>query len=325
VSPVRLTVLLLGPFLILASCLALCSPRPDPEQAAFVARVHAAEQTAAQHDAVDDRRLASQCSSILRDLQDELPGFTCLSRSPFVLAGTPDAGQLAEIHDRTVLPVARALWRAYCDRRPDQPITIVVVSDEAEYRDVAQKLDGYHVGAYSAYYNRAARRIVLRLSSGPGTLAHELTHALIQFDFPDLPEWLDEGLASLQEETSFTDDGLLLVPESNWRSHLLKQAVESGQCPSLEGLVKTQSFRGEGEGLHYAYVRCLCLYLHERNLLSHFYRKFRANVHRDPSGLKTLCELLDAPNCQAIDLNFQTWVEKRLSSSSRHGVDREVK
>lgn len=311
-SPVRLAVLTLGPLAILCACFALSRPLGDPEQIAFLARIHAAEHRSARIDEATSDQLDAACRTAEQDLRTRLPqGFVTLVRPPFVLAGDIDAERLAALHDNAVRPVARALWRAYFDRTPDGPVTLVVLATDERYRQIARDLDGYDVTSYAAYYNRDARRIVFTVGSGSGTLAHELTHALVQFDFPDLPEWLDEGLAALHEETAFSDDGLFLEPQSNWRCRLLKEAAVRNRLPALEDLVRTQSFRGEGEGLNYAYVRGLCLYLHERGLLAPYYRKFRSRAVLDPSGLKTLCDVAETSQPADIDRGFAEWLSQQ--------------
>lgn len=311
-SPLRLAVLTLGPVAILFASYGLSQPLGDPEQAAFLARVQAAETRSARIEAASADQLNSACRRTEQALRDKFPdGFVTLVRPPFVIAGDIEPDRLAALHDNALHPTARALWRTYCDRTPDGPVTVVVLATDERYRQIARDLDGYDVTSYAAYYNREARRIVLTVGSGSGTLAHELTHALVQFDFPDLPEWLDEGLAALHEETAFSDDGLFLEPQSNWRCRLLAEAAAKNRLPALADLVRTQSFRGEGEGLNYAYVRGLCFYLHERGLLSHYYRKFRDRAVFDPSGLHTLCDAMDAKDASEIDRQFSEWLAHR--------------
>jgi hypothetical protein len=125
-----------------------------------------------------------------------------------------------------------------------------------------------------------------------------------------MPEWFDEGLAALHEESDFSDDGLQLKGLHNWRLTLLREAQQRQRAPSLEWLIKNHSFRGEGEGLNYALVRYFCMYLQEREMLSHFYRKFRGNVSRDPEGLQTLCVLLGAGSGAEIDRDFSNWLRQ---------------
>jgi hypothetical protein len=146
------------------------------------------------------------------------------------------------------------------------------------------------------------------LETGRGTLAHELAHLLALFDFPNMPEWFDEGLAALHEEAEFADDGLTIIGRSNWRSRLLRGALERDAIPRLEDVIRNPAFRGEGEGLNYAVVRAFCHYLQHRQMLSNFYRKFRDGVDNDPNGLATLCELLGVRSIAEIEREFRDWV-----------------
>lgn len=281
----------------------------DPHQAAFVARVAAADARTATSRAANDAALHDACGLVAGELRPKLPeAWRVVVREPFVIASDLGFAEVDRIHRDAIVPVTSALWRCYFDRRPDKPITLVLLGDEAAYQEAAMKLDRYEPIAYAGYYQRSERRIVLNLASGYGTLTHELCHALAQFDFPELPEWLDEGLAALHEETQFSDDRLQLIGLANWRCKLLPVAIQSGELPSLHQVINRHSFRGEGEGLNYALVRSFCRYLQHRGLLTHYYRKFRAAHHADPSGLHTLCEVLGVSTCDEIDASFRAWI-----------------
>lgn len=305
----RLCVLILGPLPLVAFSYAMSVPGADPQEVEFATRVAAADARSAKASTDERVILTEACSQALAELQPKLPA-NCrgIVRIPFVIAGDYTTEQLEKLHSQALVPMTQALWRAYFDRRPDQPIIIVVLHDDATYHDVAQRLDQHESTSYAGYYQRTERRMVLNLANGYGTVAHELSHALAQFDFPDMPVWFDEGLASLHEETVFSDDGLMLLGASNWRSKLLPQAVRSRQLPSLESVITRQTFRGEGEGLNYAQVRSFCCYLQQRGMLSHFYRKFRNSVQNDPSGINTLCELLGATSCEEVERDFHKWI-----------------
>jgi hypothetical protein len=98
-----------------------------------------------------------------------------------------------------------------------------------------------------------------------------------------------------------------MVGTDNWRTRLLREALHQGELPTLESVIASPAFRGEGEGLNYAVVRCFCQYLQERGLLSHFYRKFRGAAHEDPDGIATLCELLGCASLAEVDRDFRRW------------------
>ncbi len=305
----RFVVLSLGPPAILAAAYALCFPAAGREQATQTALLVDAETRAALARSGRQDGLGEACAEAARDVLSNLPSSTrIVIRPPFIIAGDLPEADLERLYDEAVLPVTRGLWRSYFDRRPDAPVTIVALSSEAGFATAAAELDGYESSAYAGYTQRGKRRIVVNLATGRGTLAHELSHMLALFDFPDMPEWFDEGLASLHEDAIFSDDGLTLIGVSNWRSRLLHDALGRNQLPALEAVIRNPAFRGEGEGLNYALVRGFCHFLQERGLLSHFYRKFRDGVQDDPSGIVTLCELLNVATMSEVDRQFHDWL-----------------
>lgn len=229
-------------------------------------------------------------------------------RPPFILAGDISVKSLDQHYRKTILPTARALQLAYFDTQPTEPITILLYANEKAYQAASLKLDGRNSTNYYGYYIRTDRRIVLNVQTGAGTLAHELTHALAHFDFPEIPEWFDEGLAAVYEEADFSDDGLRLVGVSNWRLNHLLHAMQKQQLQSLEALISARKIRSDREAIDYAHARYFCLYLQERGLLPSFYRKFKMNSADDPSGLKTLREMFDKSNLDSVDRDYRQWV-----------------
>jgi hypothetical protein len=309
VTRTRLLILALGPLALIGAAYAISRPEAGRSRIEFSARIAQAEKRAARARANEHDVLTEACRVAAAELRSRLPSeYNCLIRTPFVLAGDFSESELDDLDRRAVRPVAEALWRTYFDRRPDQPITIVALRNEDSYRVAARNLDAYEPSAYAGYTQRGERRIVFNAATGAGTLSHELCHVLALFDFPDMPEWFDEGLASLHEETQFSADGLTLTGVPNWRCRLLARALDTPTFPAPTDLIRSHSFRGEGEGLNYAAMRGFCLYLQERGLLTHYYRKFRLAVGDDPSGLHTLSELLGVDSVETIDRDFRTWM-----------------
>jgi hypothetical protein len=264
----------------------------------------------------DSRELERNCQLLAAQLQDQLPEAVHFTvHSPFVLLGDFPAHELDDLYQGFVRDTARALWRQFFDRQPDEPVAIIVLRNPDCYAAIAARLDGCDPTAYPGYTQRHHRRIVCNLQTGRGTLSHELTHILALFDFPTMPEWFDEGLASLYENASFSDDGLILVGERNWRSEIVTEAWERNQLPAIETLVRSADFRGDDEGLNYAVARSLCLFLQERGVLSHYYRKLRSSCQEDPRGEKTLCAVLDARTLAEVDRQFREWLETNLRAA----------
>ncbi|MBI5760186.1 MAG: hypothetical protein HZA46_16840 [Planctomycetales bacterium] len=304
--------LTLGPVIIIAVAYTVSFTKPSQAERVHAARLSAAGNRFAHERALREQSLLKQCGHTADSLSPKLPA-SCriVLRPPFVIAGDCDEDVLERAYRETILPISNALWRTYFDHRPIVPITIVLLSNDEAYHDVARRLDGNTVRSYDGYYQRSARRMVLNISTGTGTLAHELCHALAEFDCPEMPEWFDEGLASLHEETAFTDDGLQLVGQPNWRLRLLPDAIRSGELPTVQQLLTRQAFRSHGEGLSYAHAQALCLYLQDRGLLAAYYRKLKANVRNDPRGVKTLYELLGHSSCEPLEREFVAWVKRQ--------------
>lgn len=315
-------ILVFGPVLLIGGCYFLTIGRSeasapsasDPKAPAQfdLAELEVAADAGLVSPAVRNRsstRIETLCDTRARQLSRHLAEeHRIIVRAPYVLAGDLSEEELDYHYTETILPTARALQLAFFDAPQNEPITILLFSSERAYRDAASRLDRRNTTNYYGYYIRSDRRIVLNIGTGEGTLSHELAHALGHFDFPNMPEWFDEGFASVYEEAEFTDDGLQLMGVSNWRLNHLLHAMQQRKLQTLEALVTSRRIRSERQDVDYAHSRYFCLYLQERGLLPFFYRKFRANVDRDPSGLRTLCEIFDTPSLDPIDRDFRKWV-----------------
>ena len=291
-TPRRAIILALGPIVIVSVCYWLTLADGIESAPASGSETGTPEEFLPAAGKPQDR-LREACEQTAAELRRRL-GSECrvIVRKPFVLAGDLPDAVLDEHYRTTIVPTVRALATCYFDRESDEPISILMFSNEKNYRRSAAQIDGKSRASYHGYYEKQTRRIVLNIATGNGTLAHELTHALAHFDFPNMPEWFDEGLASLNEQSRFSDDGLQLFGLPNWRINYLLLAMQHGRLRSIHALVTDPAFGTQQEAVDYAQARYLCLYLQERGLLSHFYRKLRANtVHRFPLGYCAVAEL----------------------------------
>jgi hypothetical protein len=267
---------------------------------------------------VPDSRLIEQCQRTREALMRRLGvRFSSIVRTPFVIVGDATESDLNRLFRETIAPTARALAIAFFDRPPDRPISIVLLSGDSSYQSCALQLDGQRRAAFAGYYERRDHRIVVNVATGKGTIAHELAHALGHFDFPEMPEWFDEGLAALHEDARFSADHLRITGLPNWRKRDLLPAAKKGTLQSLEELITAARVRPNRQAVDYAHARYFCLFLQERGLLEPFYRKFRSSVANDPTGLRTIQALLDVGDLTPIDDEFRRWLQE-LDRKSAH-------
>lgn len=266
------------------------------------------------------------------------PECASYAAAPFVLAGDLDEATLRQHYERTVRPAAEALKAQYFRAPPDAPIVLLLFSDQRAYVHYARELFGDEGVSVYGYYKPDRRLVIADLGTGGGTLVHELTHALLDFDFADAPVWFNEGLASLHEESRFvaTTRGLAIEGLDNWRLTGLQAALADGELRPLRSLIADADFRRGRIGLNYAQARYFCLYLQERGLTTKLYTALRdgtapvaplrdgtaAESAPDPTGLAAVEHVLwgrpaTAADWERLDAEFRTWVAGReLPSTS---------
>jgi hypothetical protein len=213
---------------------------------------------------------------------------------PFVVAGNLPAAEVEGYAKYTVLRSANALWSSFIKAKPDQVIAVLLFSDEKSYRSWAQKLFNDTNVAFYGYYKPDERTLVMNISTGGGTLVHELTHALVVYDFPDQPQWFNEGLASLYEQCNIAEDRI--VGLVNWRLKGLRDAMDAGKLRPLRELV------------NYAQARYFCQHMQEKGLLAKFYAYLRDNNNGDEASVKAV-EHVFGRKIEEVEKDFLAWVK----------------
>ena len=327
----QLLILLLGPVPIVTGSLALSrwarpnpevAPKPNhvvmfadksladevPATAAAIKPNRPALQGAAEKDlAVDCRKTASQIGAKL--------GAECsvAVHSPFVVAGDLSRQELDRWMRDTIGPASRAMANCYFSKPPTRPITVLLFRSEESYNHYAKEVFGDEGISVYGYYKPNLRTLVMNIGTGGGTLVHELTHALIDFDFPEAPDWFNEGLASLHEQCSIRPDESGIDGLENWRLRGLQETIRRGKLRSLEALIYDKDFRGAEVGLNYAQARYFCLYLQRSenprgtDVLPEFYRSLRAGRTVDPRGASALRKVFPELSWAELDKEFQAW------------------
>ena len=206
-------------------------------------------------------------------LKKRLPeGFSVFVERPFVVVGDGTAADVKSISERTVKWAVERLKGDFFQRDPDEIITIWLFKDDASYRGHARQLFGDEPTTPYGYYLAGQRALVMNISTGTGTLVHEIVHPFVRANFPRCPAWFNEGLGSLYEQCGERDGHI--VGHTNWRLAGLQRAIRAGSVPSFRELTGTtdRQFYNEDKGTNYAQARYLCYYLQEQGKLREFYR-----------------------------------------------------
>lgn len=215
-------------------------------------------------------------------------GLSVLVEPPFVIVGNEGPTELRRHAEGTVRWAVERLERDYFDAAPLDIVEVWLLGDDESYRAHALAVFGDRPDTPYGYFTPQHQVIVMNIATGGGTLVHELVHPYIASDFPRCPSWLNEGLASLYEQCSDRDGRIWGL--TNWRLAGLQATIEAGELPSFTTLLSTSrdEFYEQDPGSNYAQARYLCYHLQEEGSLRAFYRDFRRDVGRDPTGLATL-------------------------------------
>lgn len=283
--------------------------------------------SAPNHDRAAHSDLPAACNQMVeywhRLLSDD---GHAIGRPPFVLAGTLSEAALQTWYEETVRPASLVLGRQYFDRCPDWPIIILLFHDEATYRAEAERLFGDREISRHGYYRPHLHTMLVNVSDGRSALLHELTHALMAFDFPEAPAWLREGLSTLYEDCRIDAASVSLVPQSKSRKKTLEEAFRQGYLPSLESLLCETRFDGPDGPVYYALARHFCLYLEHHGEMASVYRAIRAAGGGAADGMAVILHVLKCQSWSNLEDDFRNWasppITKPSQGNSRPAVER---
>ena len=248
----------------------------------------------------------------VRKLKGNLPpgDFHVLVEKPFVVIGDESLSILEQRSRRTIKWAVDRLKRDYFLKDPNQIVDIWLFKNKASYQNNVERLVGYAPTTKFGFYSSRHAVLVMNISTGGGTLVHEIVHPFMESNFPACPSWFNEGLASLYEQCRDRDGHIW--GSTNWRLRGLQGAIQSDRLPSFQELCSTSrgQFYHEDPGTHYAQSRYLCYYLQEKGLLKTYYETFRVNAKTDPTGFETLREVLGQPDMDAFQREWETYVMK---------------
>jgi hypothetical protein len=237
------------------------------------------------------------------------PDFRVAVEGPFAVAGDLAADDFERLRAGTIRWAYDRLTRDFFDGAPfAKSIAVYLFRDEESYRGHARRLFGDEPSTPYGYYSSRFEALVMNIATGGGTLVHEMVHPLLANDFPAVPSWFNEGLASLFEQCTERDGRIAGLV--NWRLAGLQRGLAGRRLCPLSDLMSTTTsqFYGDETGLNYAQARYLMYWLQERGVLRDYYRRFRGGHAGDPSGIRTLEHVLGDLSIDRVDAEWRRFV-----------------
>lgn len=245
-------------------------------------------------------------------LQPRLPSkdFSVVIEEPFVVIGNDRPEVVQRQAENTVRWAVTKLKQEYFTADPVDILEIWLFKDDTSYRKYAREIFGDEPNTPYGYYSPTHKALIMNISTGGGTLVHEIVHPFMEANFPNCPAWFNEGMGSLYEQSGEVDGHIRGLP--NWRLPSLQAAIRAGTVPSFKTLTSTTDtqFYNEDKGTNYAQTRYLCYYLQERGLLVKFYQQFLANRATDPTGYNTLRRVLGVRDMTRFQKTWKQFVLK---------------
>ena len=253
---------------------------------------------------------AQHIMQLKKKLKKKLPdnGFQIVLQKPFVVVGDESAERVRQRATGTIKWAVDRIKRDYFSKDPDEIIDIWLFKDKDSYDTYNQELFGREPTTPFGYYSAQHTALVMNISTGGGTLVHEIVHPFVAANFPACPAWFNEGLASLYEQCR--DRRGHIWGDTNWRLAGLQKAIEREEMPSFKTLCSTTTseFYNQDGGTHYAQARYLCHYLQEKGLLVTYYHEFRRSAKDDPTGHQTLRRVLGERDMVAFQQTWEAYV-----------------
>ena len=237
---------------------------------------------------------------------ERAPDFHAFVEGPWVVFGDGSEKQVRDRAGGTVRWANRLLVQDFFPVAPPEPVDVWLFKDPESYqRHTRAWLDDVPDTPYG-FANEQG--LFMDISTGGGTLVHEMVHPLMAVNFPGCPPWFNEGLASLYEAVGERDGHL--VGHVNWRLDGLQEQIQAKALPSFEVLMAqdAEGFYNHDTADNYGQARYLLYHLQERGLLRPFYAAFTAHVDGDPTGFETLKQVLGRDDMEVFQAEWEAWV-----------------
>lgn len=281
--------------------------------------------------------LLSADTDAIKGVRARTPGSRVVRYERFILASSSPAHSEAtlEMIGRRLDHYVRFLSSEYGLTLPDYFFTVYLVPDTTRLGTLAERIHGLDASPATLGYAFQNDLSVVAVLNGTavGTLLHELFHLTVRSTYGAIPQWLDEGIASLYETSTVAGDRY--YGEPNWRSSVVNQMRNQFPDVQVTTVVTTPWFsdeapRGGGrnemvsdkEAYTVALSRYFVMFLQERGALKSTFEAFRdrtAPADYVPAERQAVRMVERTLKKNIVDINkeFFAWYPAASSPTSR--------
>ncbi|AMM52435.1 hypothetical protein TH61_16285 [Rufibacter sp. DG15C] len=176
---------------------------------------------------------------------------------------------------------------------PPYKINAFIVKSQAQLNDIALRHHGISLNPNNIGYSVTNDLSILSYAPNQttGTLNHELIHLLLNFNYPFLKPWVNEGLASLYESNEWKDNKVIGLP--NWRGDVIRDNLYEEEKEVIRGDILKNRYEdtygwnfldnlinmdsnefNRHPLLNHAMARYFCLYLQDKGLLQPLFNEY---------------------------------------------------
>ncbi len=236
--------------------------------------------------------------NVIDEFSPIVPGLKSVTRfGYYVIFSELDENTTYDLIDKDIRCTVDAMTNNYLSNFPDSVTPVILFKDFDSYRYFSINKFGMEENDLSpfGYYKISKNAIVIKYVNWKGSTSHEITHSLIQHDFPDIPSWFNEGFAALHEKYLYKDGEM--IGDFSWRIVSLRRAFRENTYTGLRTLMETNDneLYDTRTSFYYAQSRYLLMYLQKQGLLNDYYKLFRGTYDDDPTGITQLEKITHKP------------------------------